>query len=61
MHEELIEIKGKSDGPGRPIIYVTSESFMDYFGIKSVKDLPQLKDIHPEQNEIGIASAKPAR
>jgi segregation and condensation protein B len=54
LEKELIEIQGKAETPGRPIIYKTSESFMDYFGIKSVKDLPQLKDIHPEQNEIGI-------
>ena len=53
LEKELIEIKGKSDTPGRPLIYVTSKSFMDYFGISSVKDLPQLKDIHVEQNEIG--------
>ena len=54
LEKELIEITGKSDGPGRPIIYNTSRSFMDYFGIKSVKDLPQLKDLHMEQNEIGL-------
>lgn len=56
LEKELIEISGKSDGPGRPVLYSTSRSFMDYFGIKSVKDLPQLKDLHVEQNEIGIAS-----
>ncbi|MBK5286104.1 MAG: SMC-Scp complex subunit ScpB, partial [Bacteroidia bacterium] len=28
----------------------------DYFGISSVKDLPQLKDMHVEQNEIGTAA-----
>jgi segregation and condensation protein B len=53
LEKDLITISGKSDGPGRPILYSTSESFMDYFGIKSVKDLPQLKDIHVESNEIG--------
>ena len=52
LEKNLIEIKGKSDTPGRPLIYVTSKSFMDYFGINSVKDLPQLKDIQVEQNEI---------
>jgi len=56
LEKELITIEGKSDSPGRPIIYGTSESFMDYFGIQSVKDLPQLKDLHPEQNEIGTAT-----
>lgn len=53
LEKDLISISGKSDGPGRPILYSTSDSFMDYFGIKSVKDLPQLKDIHVESNEIG--------
>ena len=53
LEKELIEIHGKSDTPGKPLIYITSPSFMDYFGIKSVKDLPQLKDIHADQNEIG--------
>jgi segregation and condensation protein B len=54
LEKELVEISGKSDGPGRPVLYSTSKTFMDYFGIKSVKDLPQLKDLHVEQNEIGL-------
>ena len=53
LEKELIEIKGKSDAPGKPLVYATSKSFMDYFGINSVKDLPQLKDLHVNENEIG--------
>ena len=45
LEKDLIEIKGKSDLPGKPLVYCTSPSFMDYFGIKSVGDLPQLKDM----------------
>lgn len=56
LEKELIEISGKSSGPGRPVLYSTSRTFMDYFGIKNVKDLPQLKDIHIEGNEIGNAT-----
>lgn len=56
LEKDLISISGKSDGPGRPVLYTTSQSFMDYFGIRSVKDLPQLKDLHMEQNEIGSSS-----
>ena len=56
LEKDLIAISGKSDGPGRPVLYTTSQSFMDYFGIRSVKDLPQLKDLHMEQNEIGSSS-----
>lgn len=53
LEKELIVIQGKSDGPGKPLIYATSKSFMDHFGLKSVKDLPKLKDLHIAENEIG--------
>ncbi len=56
LEKELIEMTGKSEGPGKPMMYATSQLFMDYFGIKSVKELPTLKDIRTEQNEIGNAS-----
>ncbi len=53
LEKELIIIKGKSEGPGRPILYGTSTLFMDYFGLNSEKDLPRLKDIVQAENEIG--------
>lgn len=56
LEKEMVSISGKSEGPGRPVLYSTSKNFMDYFGIQNPKDLPQLKDLHMEQNEIGIAS-----
>jgi segregation and condensation protein B len=49
----LIEIKGKSDGVGRPLIYGTSPKFMDYFGINSLQDLPQPKDFSQPEHQIG--------
>ena len=56
LEKELIDIAGRSDAPGRPLVYVTSKRFMDYFGISSVKDLPKLKDFKTTENEIGEAS-----
>lgn len=56
LEKEMVSISGKSEGPGRPVLYSTSKNFMDYFGIQNPKDLPQLKDLHMEQNEIGISS-----
>ena len=53
LEKELIEIQGRSDGPGRPLLYGTSEKFMNYFGLKSIKDLPQLKDFEKQEEEIG--------
>ena len=53
LEKELVEIKGKSDNIGRPLLYGTSEKFMDYFGINALKDLPTPKDFSTEENEIG--------
>lgn len=53
LEKELLVIRGKSDAVGRPLLYGTSDKFMDYFGISSLKDLPQPKDILPEENIIG--------
>lgn len=55
LEKDLIVISGKSDGPGKPLLYGTSKNFMDHFGISSVKDLPKLKDIQPtDGNAIGL-------
>jgi segregation and condensation protein B len=53
LEKELIEIKGKSEGVGKPLIYGTSEKFMEYFGINSIQDLPQPKDFAQPDNQIG--------
>jgi segregation and condensation protein B len=53
LEKELIEIKGKSDAVGRPILYGTTTKFMDYFGINHLKELPTLKDFNHEENIIG--------
>jgi len=56
LEKELVEIVGRSDGPGRPLLYSTSEKFMDYFGLKSIQDLPKTRDISSAQNSIGEVS-----
>ena len=53
LEKGLIMIKGKSDSLGRPLLYGTSEKFMNYFGINDLKDLPQPKDFLPDENQIG--------
>lgn len=53
LEKELVAIKGKSEALGRPMLYGTSEKFMEYFGIHTLKDLPQPKDFSQEGNQIG--------
>lgn len=46
LEKELIVITGRNeDMIGKPLIYATSKNFMDYLGINSPAQLPQLKDI----------------
>lgn len=50
LEKELVVITGRNEElPGKPLIYATSRSFMDYFGINSPDDLPQIKDILANQ------------
>jgi len=46
LEKELIIISGRNEEmPGKPLVYSTSKTFMDYFGINSPADLPKLKEI----------------
>ena len=58
LEKELIEIKGKSDSIGRPLLYGTTDRFMDYFGINDLKDLPTPKDFAQAENEIVLPEEK---
>lgn len=53
LEKEIIEIKGKADTIGRPILYGTNHKFLEYFGISALTDLPQPKDFAVADNEIG--------
>lgn len=57
LEKELIEIKGRSEGLGKPLLYGTSEKFFDYFGLRGVQDLPKLKDFEMPENTIGVPSS----
>jgi segregation and condensation protein B len=57
LEKELIQIKGRSKDPGRPLLYGTSEKFMEHFGLSSLQDLPKLKELQPEENQIGNADS----
>jgi segregation and condensation protein B len=42
LRHGLIEDVGRSDGPGRPILYTTTAEFLQYFGLSTLQELPQL-------------------
>ncbi len=50
LEKELIIISGRSETlPGKPLLYQTSKSFMDYFGLNSPEDLPKIKEVLADQ------------
>ena len=40
----LLKILGRKDEPGRPLLYGTTPYFLEFFGLKSLKDLPTLRE-----------------
>lgn len=56
LERKLIIIAGREKSPGRPLIYKTSDSFLRYFGVNSLDDLPRIEEIgelvkHGEEEE----------
>jgi len=45
LNHELIKIKGRDVGPGRPLLYKTTSKFLEYFGLNRISDMPKLKEI----------------
>ena len=51
VSKNLIKEVGRSDQAGRPILYGVTDDFLDYFGLSSVEELPELKEISDEEKE----------
>jgi len=50
LEKELIIISGRNeDMPGKPLVYTTSRSFMDYFGLNGPEDLPRIREVLADQ------------
>ncbi|PIE51248.1 SMC-Scp complex subunit ScpB [Candidatus Fermentibacteria bacterium] len=45
MERGLIRIAGRHETPGRPLLYGTTDLFLEYFGLNSIEDLPRMDEI----------------
>ncbi|MCO5387944.1 SMC-Scp complex subunit ScpB [Desulfosporosinus sp.] len=43
VEKGLVKDVGRKDGPGRPILYATTEQFLLHFGLRSLEDMPDLE------------------
>lgn len=57
LSKGLIQETGRTDGPGRPILYSTTPEFLQHFGINSVRDLPPL-ELPQETEEQDVSLLK---
>jgi len=45
LSKKLVCIKGRDDGPGRPLLYGTTDDFLEAFGLGKISEIPKLKEI----------------
>ena len=50
LNKGLIKITGRKEVPGRPFLYGTTKEFLEYFGLKSLEDLPKIAEF----NQLGV-------
>lgn len=57
--KNFIKEVGRSDAPGRPILYKTTSEFLDYFGLATVEDLPKLEhQVEEKQDDVDLYQSK---
>jgi segregation and condensation protein B len=52
MEKGLIRIAGRDDSLGRPVLYGTTKKFLQIFGLRSLKDLPQAENLRAAASKL---------
>jgi len=69
MERGLVKISGRAEIPGRPLLYETTEFFLDHFGLRNLDELPNVEELRtrhlpvsprPPATVAGDAVARPA-
>lgn len=59
----LVKIEGRADLPGRPLLYGTTDAFLDHFGVRSLDDMPNATELRriklPAADEQATAADTP--
>ena len=51
LEKRLVTITGRSEKPGRPLLYATTREFLAYFGINKIADLPRIEEFEAMAKE----------
>jgi segregation and condensation protein B len=58
LERDLITITGKSDAPGRPMLYGTTQKFLEHFGLRDIDDMPKAAELRAQAAALKTAEAK---
>jgi len=59
MERGLVKIAGRSEIPGRPLLYETTEFFLDHFGLRNLNELPNVEELRKRYLPVSTRSAAP--
>ena len=60
LNKGLVEIVGRKEVPGRPFLYGTTKSFLEYFGLRSLDGLPKIEELANINLEAAVQEAPAA-
>lgn len=58
LERKLITMAGRADGPGRPLLYKTTQEFLQHFGVNDLADLPKPKELEELMKEETAGEAE---
>ncbi len=58
VEKGLVREAGTADAPGNPTLYVTTRTFLEKFGLRSVEDLPAIEDFAPDEETRRLIASR---
>jgi len=58
LERDLITITGRSDAPGKPLLYGTTQKFLEHFGLRNLDDMPKATELRAQAAALKTAEAK---
>jgi segregation and condensation protein B len=59
LERRLVKIAGRKDAPGRPMVYETTDEFLELFGLKNLESLPDLSEFREIERAVEQATTGP--
>src|SRR5215469_2955532 len=60
MERGLVKIAGRAEIPGRPLLYETTQFFLEHFGLRNLDELPNVEELRKRDLPVARAVAAPA-